>query len=218
LISKLIKLIQETLMVDMRLEGKDYVITLDRSGSMDSDVRPGYTRWQQAQEYTMSLAKFANKYDPDGIKVITFNGRSEQFDNVTEEKVAEVFKTISPMGGTCMAPALKLAFDSYIARKKANETNNGEINIVVCDGEPSDRLEVMKAIAEFTKSLDSHDEYGITFIQTGNDSSARDFLKALDDKLESAGAKYDIVDTKTCDEIDQLGLSVEDILVAALDD
>ena len=202
----------------MRLMDKDYVITLDKSGSMDSDVAPGFTRWQQGQEYVMSMAKFCTQYDPDGIKVITFNGRYNVYDNVTEEKVKEVFAKESPMGGTRMAPPLQAAFDSYLQRKKAGETNNGEINIVVCDGEPQDRLEVMKAIAKFTQQLDSHDEYGITFIQTGTDKSAQAFLKALDDDLEAAGAKFDIVDTKTCDEIDDLGMSVEDILVAALDD
>lgn len=197
---------------------KDYVITVDQSGSMSTDVRPGYTRWQQGQEYVMAMAKFANQYDPDGIKVITFNGRYQEFDNVTDQKVAEVFNTLSPMGGTRMAPALEAAFESYRKRKAAGETNNGEINIVLSDGEPSDRLEVMKAIATFTQSLDSDDEYGLSFIQVGNDSGAKSFLKALDDDLVNAGAKFDIVDTKTCDEIDDLGLSVEDILVAALDD
>ena len=197
---------------------KDYVITVDQSGSMSTDVYPGYSRWQQGQEYVMALAKFANQYDPDGIKVITFNGRYQEFDNVTDQKVAAIFNTVSPMGGTRMAPALEAAFASYEKRKKAGETNNGEINIVLSDGEPSDRLEVMKAIARFTQSLDTEDEYGISFIQVGNDSGAKSFLKALDDDLVSAGAKFDIVDTKTCDEIDDQGLSVEDILTAALDD
>ena len=205
-------------MVDMRLEGKDYVITVDKSGSMGADVSPGYTRWQQGQEYVGAMAKFANQYDPDGIKVIVFSGRSKVYDNVTEEKVAEVFKSESPMGSTNLTGALQVAFDSYNKRKAAGETNNGEINIVLTDGEPNDRLGVMKAIAKFTQGLDTQDEYGLSFIQVGNDSGARDFLKALDDKLEDAGAKFDIVDTKTCDEIDELGLSVEDILVAALDD
>ena len=204
--------------MDMRLMDRDYVITVDQSGSMLNDVTPGYTRWQQGQEYVMAMAKFANQYDPDGIKVITFNGRYKEFDNVTDQKVAEVFNSISPMGGTRMAPALQAAFNSYNKRKAAGETNNGEINIVLSDGEPQDRLEVMKAIALFTKGLDSDDEYGISFIQVGNDPDAKSFLKALDDDLVSAGAKFDIVDTKTCDEIDELGLSVEDLLKSALDD
>jgi len=205
-------------MVDMRLEGKDYVITLDKSGSMGNDVTKGYTRWQQGQEYVEAMAKFCNQYDPDGIKVIVFSGRSKVYDNVTEAKVAEVFASESPMGGTNLAGALQVAFDSYLQRKAAGETNNGEINIVLTDGEPNDRLAVMKAIAKFTTSLDTQDEYGLSFIQVGNDPEARSFLKALDDDLESAGAKFDIVDTKTCDEIDELGLSIEQLLIAALDD
>lgn len=201
-----------------RLMNKDYTVTLDKSGSMSRDVSPGYTRWQQGQEYIGAIAKVATKYDPDGIKVIVFSGRSKVYDNVTEAKVSEVFASESPMGGTNLTGALEVAFESYLQRKAAGETNNGEVNIVLTDGEPNDRLGVMKAISNFTKQLDDDKEYGISFIQVGNDQAATEFLKALDDELESAGAKFDIVDTKTCDEIDELGLSVEDIINAALDD
>lgn len=203
--------------MDMRLLDKDYVIIVDKSGSMDSDVMPGYTRWEQGQEYVTSLAKFANQYDPDGIKVITFNGRYKVYDNVSDAKVKEVFASESPVGGTVMAPPLKEAFSSYLKRKAAGETNNGEIAIVLTDGMPNDRAQVMRAIAEFTMSLDTDDEYGISFIQVGDDKQASEFLKALDDDLVSAGAKFDIVDTKTCDDIDS-GMTAEEILVAALND
>lgn len=205
-------------MVDKRLENKDYVITVDKSGSMDIDIEPGYTRWQQGQEYVTAMAKFCCKHDPDGIKVIVFSGRTSVYDRVTEAKVKEVFASESPMGRTNLAAALKVAFEDYSARKAKGETNNGEVNIVLTDGEPDNRIEVMKVIAQFTKTLDSADEYGISFIQVGNDEDARAFLKALDDDLVYAGARFDIVDTKTCDEIDELGLSVEDIIIGALED
>ena len=204
--------------MDIRLENKDYVVTLDKSGSMNENVSPGFTRWQQGQEYITTIAQFANQYDPDGIKVIVFSGRHKVYDNVTEEKVKEVFAKETPMGSTNLSAALQVAFSSYNQRKKKGETNNGEINIVLTDGEPNNRLEVMKVIARFTHELDSEDEYGISFIQVGNDKSAREFLKVLDDRLEEAGAKFDIVNTITCDEIDNLGLSVENILVKALDE
>ena len=207
-------------MVDMRLKGRDFVITLDKSGSMSSNVKSGYTRWQQGQEYVTAMARYVTKndLDPDGIKVVVFSGRANVYDNVTEEKVQEVFETEEPMGSTNLTNALEISFQDYLARKAAGETNGGELNIVLTDGEPNDRKSVMASIAKFTKQLDSDDEYGISFIQVGNDAGATEYLQALDDKLEGAGAKFDIVDTKTCDQIDELGLSIEEILVAALDD
>lgn len=64
--------------------------------------------------------------------------------------------------------------------------------------------------------LESDGELGISFIQIGNDKPAAVFLKKLDDELVSAGAKFDIVDTKTCDDLDNM--SVQDMLLAAVND
>ncbi|BBH53975.1 hypothetical protein JCM31447_24280 [Fluviispira sanaruensis] len=54
--------------------------------------------------------------------------------------------------------------------------------------------------------MESNNEFGISFIQIGDDKYARDFLKKLDDDMVSIGAKFDICDTKTCDEIENMSL------------
>ncbi|KAL6066962.1 von Willebrand factor type A [Balamuthia mandrillaris] len=46
----------------------------------------------------------------------------------------------------------------------------------------------------------------ISFIQVGKDKAGKRFLKMLDDELVKDGCKFDIVDTKTCTEVKQLGL------------
>ena len=50
----------------------------------------------------------------------------------------------------------------------------------------------------------------------GNDAGATRFLKALDDELTRAGAKFDIVDTMTFDEL--ADRSIKDVLLGALFD
>jgi hypothetical protein len=50
----------------------------------------------------------------------------------------------------------------------------------------------------------------------GNDASAREFLKALDDQLVQVGAKFDIVDTLTMDEM--ADMSLVDVLLNAIED
>lgn len=202
-----------------KLKNRDYVLLIDKSGSMEGNDTPtGQSRWKYAEESTLAIAKKCQEYDPDGITLAVFAGGFKIYENTTPEKVADVFKENSPMGGTILAPPLKAIFDSYLARKKAGTTKaNGEILLVVTDGQPSDESAVAKEIIAFGNKLDNpDDEYGISFIQVGKDAGASAFLKKLDDDLVKQGAKHDIVDTKTMDDVENIGLM--ETLVAALND
>jgi hypothetical protein len=50
----------------------------------------------------------------------------------------------------------------------------------------------------------------------GNDATASQFLKALDDQLQGVGAKFDICDTITLDDMADLTLS--EVLLNAIND
>lgn len=201
------------------LQNRDYVVIIDKSGSMiGTDTPNGQTRFKYAEESTVAIASMLEQYDPDGITVIPFAGNFKVYDNTTAAKVTDVFRENQPMGGTVLAPPLKSVFDNYLAAKKAGTSKaNGMIVLVITDGQPSDGPEAAKAISDFTQHLDNGDgEFGLTFIQVGRDVEATKFLKALDDDLVKAGAKFDIVDTKTIDEVEQIGLT--ETLLAALND
>lgn len=201
------------------LENRDYVMVIDKSGSMNEmDCPGGKSRWDSCRETTEAVANKLQQWDPDGITVIPFAGSFKIYPNTTPAKVKDVFKENEPLGGTILAPVLKAVFADYIARKKAGTTKaNGEILVVVTDGQPSDECEVAKEIVNFTKTLDNGDgEYGIQFLQVGKDAGAAKFLKKLDDDLVSQGAKFDIVDTKTMEELENIGLT--EALMASLND
>lgn len=202
-----------------KLKNRDYVLVIDKSGSMEeTDTPTGQTRWDYAKESTLAVAKKITELDPDGITVTTFSSSFKTYENTDEKKVKQIFQENSPMGGTTLAPVLKAAFADFNKRKAAGSLKpNGEIMMVVTDGQPSDETEVAKEIVNFTKTLDNgDDQYGISFIQVGKDAHAAAFLKRLDDNLQSEGAKFDIVDTKTMDELENIGLT--EALVAALED
>jgi uncharacterized protein YegL len=201
-----------------KLQNRDYTIVIDRSGSMStSDTHNGKTRWEAAQESTFALAAKVEKYDPDGLTLYTFNDRFKKTEGVTSARVNEVFAESDPAGGTTLAPVLQDVFNAYLARKKAGTTKpNGEICLVITDGQPSDEAAVASAISNFTKKLDNREEFGISFIQVGKDAHAAQFLKKLDDELTSQGAKLDIVDTVTMDEIGDR--PINDVLMGALTD
>lgn len=200
------------------LKNRDYYLILDKSGSMEHrDCANGKTRWEAAQESTLAIANRVNEYDPDGITVIPFSTSYKVYDNTTPSTVKNIFQENEPMGGTVLSAPLEHVFKTYLTQKAANKTKaNGSLCIVVTDGEPSDQGDTAKAIVNFTKKLDSREEFGISFLQVGKDAQAAAFLKRLDDNLQSEGSKFDIVDTKTFDELENIGLT--QALIAALTD
>jgi uncharacterized protein with von Willebrand factor type A (vWA) domain len=200
------------------LENRDYTLIIDKSGSMATpDQKGGRTRWVAAQESTLALASKCEQFDPDGITLYVFSGRFKRYENVTASKVTQIFQENDPSGTTDLAGVLKHATNDYFQRKNAKQTKpNGETILVVTDGEPDDRKAVMRVIIEASRRMDRDEELGISFIQVGTDQQATRFLKILDDELQSAGAKFDICDTITMDDMEDLSLS--EVLLNAIND
>lgn len=200
------------------LLNRDYTIIIDKSGSMyTKDKTGGKSRWAIMQESTIALANKCEELDPDGITVYLFSGRFKRYNNVTAAKVMQIFQENEPSGTTNLAIVLQDALNSYFQRKISGQTKpNGETILVVTDGEPDDRKEVMKTIIEASRKLDRDEELAISFIQVGNAPEATKFLKILDDELQSAGAKFDIVDTVTMDDMEEMTLT--EVLLNAITD
>ena len=200
------------------LENRDYTLILDKSGSMSTaDMPGGKSRWSAAQESTFALASKCETLDPDGITVYLFSGKFKRYDSVTASKVNQIFTENDPMGGTNLTAVLQNAFDNYFQRKSAGQTKaNGELILVITDGEPDDQRSVMKTIIDATRKMEKDEELAVSFVQIGRDPGATRFLKALDDELTRAGAKFDIVDTITLDDMEDL--SVAEVLLSAIED
>jgi uncharacterized protein with von Willebrand factor type A (vWA) domain len=200
------------------LQNRDYTLIIDKSGSMATpDQKGGKSRWVAAQESTFALAAKCEQFDPDGITLYVFSGRFKRYDNVTSSKVSQIFQENDPSGTTDLASVLKNATDSYFERKSRGETKpNGETILVITDGEPDDRKAVMKVIIEVSRRMERDEELGISFIQVGTDPQATRFLKVLDDELQGAGAKFDICDTITMEDMEEFSLS--EVLLNAIND
>jgi hypothetical protein len=181
------------------------------------DQMGGKSRWVLMQESTIALANKCEELDPDGMTVYLFAGRFKRYDNVTAAKVVQIFQENEPSGATNMAVVLQDALNDYFRRKASGKTKpNGETILVVTDGEPDDRKDVMKAIIEASRKIDRDEELAISFIQVGNAPEATKFLKILDNELQSAGAKFDIVDTVTMDDME--GMTLTEVLLNAITD
>jgi len=197
---------------------RDYTLIIDKSGSMSTpDQVGGRNRWDIAQESTLALARKCEQFDPDGITVYVFSGKFKRYDDVTSAKVAQIFQENDPAGTTNLASVLQDALNNYFQRKAAGKTQpNGETILVITDGEPDDRKAVFEVIIHATRQMERDEELGISIIQVGSDPQATKFLKALDDQLLSVGAKFDICDTVTLDDLEEM--SLVDVLTNAIAD
>ena len=196
-----------------QLGARDYVVVIDKSGSMGEPWKKGTTvsRWDHAKESVMALARKCDELDDDGIDVYTFNMSFKAFSGVHADKVAEIFAKESPHGGTDFVPVLT---EVFAAAKKSGKPTTV---LVITDGQPSEpsgEEALKKLITKTANSLEGGDELGIGFIQIGDDPHARDFLKMLDTGLKDA--KFDIVNTKTCDEMENV--TIEQVLLDAVND
>jgi uncharacterized protein with von Willebrand factor type A (vWA) domain len=200
------------------MSDRDYTLIIDKSGSMSTpDQMGGRSRWEIAQESTLALARKCEQFDPDGITVYVFSGRFKRYDDVTSAKVAQIFSENDPAGTTNLAGVLQDAINNYFQRKASGKTKpNGETILVITDGEPDDRKAVFEVIISATRQMERDEELGISMIQVGSDAQATKFLKALDDQLEGVGAKFDICDTITLDDMEEMSLA--DILMNAITD
>ncbi|MBF2063096.1 MAG: VWA domain-containing protein [Calothrix sp. C42_A2020_038] len=200
------------------VSNRDYTLIIDKSGSMSTpDQAGGRSRWEIMQESTLALARKCEQLDPDGITVYLFSGKFKRYDDVTSAKVAQIFLENDPAGTTNLAGVLQNATDNYFQRKASGQTKpNGETIIVLTDGEPDDRKAVFEVIINASRQMEQDEELAISLIQVGNDPQATKFLKALDDQLTGVGAKFDICDTVTFDEMEDM--SLVEILTNAISD
>jgi uncharacterized protein with von Willebrand factor type A (vWA) domain len=197
---------------------RDYTLIIDKSGSMSTpDQVGGKSRWDISQESTLALARKCEQFDPDGITVYVFSGKFKRYEDVTSAKVAQIFIENDPAGTTNLAGVLQHATDNYFQRKASGQAKpNGETIVVVTDGEPDDRKAVFEVIINASRQIERDEELAITLIQVGSDPQATKFLKALDDQLTGVGAKFDICDTVTLDDMEDMSLA--EILTNAIND
>jgi Mg-chelatase subunit ChlD len=194
-----------------KLSEFDFIVVVDASGSMDDFVKAGSTRtrWQAVQESAEQFARDVGKFDSDGIDVVIFGGTNvTSHTGVTADKVKEVFSTRSPRGSTPLAQALTEAL------KLAGKSDKKDFIVVFTDGVPDDKAAAADVIRNAANAQETDDALTILFVQVGDAREATSYLQELDDNLK--GAKFDIVDAKTVDEVDAFA-STTDLILAAID-
>jgi uncharacterized protein YegL len=178
----------------------DVAILVDTSGTMsESDAYPNspLTRLAAVGESAFALAKEMEQHDPDGLTVVRFAGKVRLFDGQTSAKIKQLFQEIRPMGSTNTKEAIETVANLLLPKQKAaiaaGQPHNSICAIVFTDGEPDDKVGLAQAIVNITKQLSDRSEFGILFVQVGNDADASAYLEKLNNHLTEYGAAHDIV-------------------------
>ncbi|KAH3763206.1 von Willebrand factor type A [Pelomyxa schiedti] len=183
---------------------RDYIVIIDKSGSMGSD-----NKWRDVGTTLQTLGPWVCGADPDGITLYLFSNTYTKHENIMDKnKVQAIFKKNSPDGSTDLASVLEAAFSEHFGGTRRKTTI-----LCITDGSPDSTDAVIATIKKAANKVKCEEELSLTFIQIGNDSGAHDFLKLLDDKLDT---KFDIVDTVTSDEMN--GLSFQEFVTKSLYD
>ncbi len=233
-------------MQEINLKEYDIVIGVDASGSMGTEDiagKPGVSRWDYALETVEGFVQIAQKWDSDGPTVVFFNEGTRVFANTTYAKVASLFSSTRPGGGTNTAAYLHEQLEDYLKRRIV--TTGGLFNrkrtlaapsvakpliiITVTDGQPTSGFgkwsDAENAVAgvicdaanQIAGAGGSRLDIAFSFLRVGTDQHAADFLERLNDKLtaEASGDLRAPFDCVNCMDLDEAG-SFEEILIKSL--
>lgn len=175
-----------------------------------------FSRWQWTASHANDFSKQINGVKPDGFKLVIFSSWRQIYENVTPREVPKIFYNTKIGSGTKTATILGEQLLQYIQKRNTPGKAVKPLAIaVVTDGLPDNRTNLREIIIHITKQMKSKDEIAISFIQIGESHKGRSFLEELDNDLTKYGAKYDIVDTKTFDQVkvSGLGRSIVDAII-----
>lgn len=180
-----------------RLTEYDFIVVVDKSGSMGTEDMPGNrSRWDHMQETATAFTRDVCKLDSDGIGLVLFSGTSiVAKDGCKVADVEQAFRENHPGGSTPLAEALSAAL------KLAGKSAKKDFIIVFTDGTPDDKAAAAKVIRDQSNSQETDDACTILFVQVGRDTAATAYLQKLDDDL--GGCKFDIVDAKTMEQAEK---------------
>ena len=195
---------------DVLLKDRDYTLIIAKTATEQPIRPPGFAeRWEKAHAAVLALALTCETFDPDGITLyVSCRDEDEtcifrHYNHVTSTQLIEIIEENYPPAQLNLDWVLKTAIDRYFQRQAIGKTKaNGEMILVLLDGEPNDRLTITKTIVEATHKMERDKELAIGLVQVGEDYLARGFFQALDENLQSAGARFDIVYTQVLDTIE----------------
>ncbi len=207
-----------------RISNRDVVIIIDKSGSMSSADCPSdnmpaamtrmffgvpgggaLTRWEWCQRQTFHVASQLQRVN-NNIKLVLFDSRVTEFNNVSMNSIADIFNQYRPGGGTNATKALKTVVQEYFDRKR-QFANVKPLSIVfITDGAPASPTSLKDLIVETSLKMSNPNEIALSFLQIGNDDDGDRLLPELDFDMVREGARFDFVSCRPFASVSRTGL------------
>ena len=180
---------------------------------LPAGVSPTESRWQWCSEQTESLSQQLQSslkdHLNDHLKVVLFSDNYKVYKDIDLTSVPAFFASNQPYGNTNANAALRSQLRAYFAARDKNEGPVRPLLVaMITDGCPDDPLALRQTIIDATNKMHDPNEIAITFLQVGVDPQASKYLRELDDCLVGSKARYDIVTTKSFDQLNQSGLAI----------
>ncbi len=193
---------------DDKLLSYNIEFIIDISGSMNQeDGTDGLSKFEWCKNQVTALSERLAPYART-VTITVFNERFQTAESCNRDAVLAIYQQVQPSGSTDLVDPLMARCTRALHDYRPG--SRPTLIAVITDGlpnHPRDPLAVNRALIEFTKQLSSPKQVLITFLQVGAKFDGADFCLDLDQNLVKEGAKYDIVDTNTFNELKSAGLT-----------
>jgi hypothetical protein len=193
---------------DDKLLAYNIEFIIDISGSMHKeDGTDGLSKFEWCRNQVTALSDRLAPYARD-ITITVFNERYQTAESCNRDAVLAIYQKVEPRGGTDLVDPLMARCQHALENYRPG--SRPSLIAVITDGlpnHPRDPYVVNKELIEFTKKLSSSKQILITFLQIGSTFDGAEFCLDLDQNLVKEGARFDIVDTRTFNELKSEGLT-----------
>lgn len=178
------------------LESYNTIFILDDSGSMLGPSGVGNrTLWQLAVEALRPLALKAAKYDDDGVDIYLINQYCQGNNLKDAQSIERFFLGLNAkrQALTDIGRKLEDVTRAYLSDIRLGKPCKPLNVIIITDGAPTDKSDLEAYINSTAKLLEAGNyppsQFGIQFIQIGNDREATAYLDKLDDDRDERKRK-----------------------------
>lgn len=183
------------------LRDRDYSFVMCRNIESYDPNHPFFSDWRMAQSSIVELGKKCLTYDRNGLNLYWASEPVEKIKCSDLKGLANMFQAKQPLLMNNLAGAIDEVFTYFFSRRGWKADMNGEIVIVLIDHLPPESETVVETLLDAShkmgdkKEHDTNFEFGMTFIQIGDDPRVAQFITYLDSNIVELGGK-DLVDAK----------------------
>lgn len=183
------------------LNGHDLVLFIDKSASMSSTFEStGMSQWDWCKTSARDLFSVSS-YFPQGITIVMFDQGFEVLKGRTAGDIEAIFQHYGPSGGTDLAKPFWEQLSEFFNHR--TEKTRPMIFAVISDFGTSGE-QIREGVYEAARRVRTAQELTISLLEVGKGGGR--LVQTLDTDLVNVGARFDIVDATSSEDLARIGL------------